>query len=116
MSTTDRGSSKLQKSRSVPHRWLKEIEQARPESVLVLCSYSPKARDPARAGNPVVPTNCTGYRCAGDGAWRPWPRWVRVSHPFRTRKVASAFVVRAVHYDGRPFMVPDGVSWRSATD
>lgn len=78
---------------------------------IVFCSNSPGAKDPSRTGNPVGTRDCQSYRYARQTEWRPWPKAVRVPHPFRGRRTqASAFVVQRIAYPIEPFELPS-VEW-----
>ena len=80
---------------------------------MVFCSNSPSALDPAETGAPVGTTDCQSYRFARQTEWRPWPKDVRVPHPFRGKnRQASAFIVQRIAYPLEPFVLP-AVEWLS---
>lgn len=93
--------------------WSHELLAAGTSVVLVFCSDSAGAVDPAEAGMPVGTTDCRSYRPVGQDEWQPWPKGVRVPHPFRrVRQEASAFIVRQIVYPVEPFTLP-AVEWVS---
>lgn len=93
--------------------WSRHLLQAGDPKVIVFCSHSLKAVDPAETGNSVEITDCQSYRLVGEAQWQPWPHEIRVPHPFRDkRKHASAFVVqRIIHPAALPIL--PSVEWLS---
>jgi hypothetical protein len=74
--------------------------------VVAFCSRGDSTVDPDRPGSLTRTADCREYRLIGhdDAHWRPVPSLIRVPHPFGPKKtVASAFVVRRVHYPIKPF-------------
>ncbi len=91
--------------------WCRELSAAL--SVVVFCSDSTGADDPADAVSSVDTIDCRSYRLAGKDAWQSLPAGVRVPHPFRTgRSQASAFVVQRIMHPVEPFTRPP-VEWLS---
>jgi hypothetical protein len=75
--------------------WREQVKKAAPSKVIVYCSDSPKARDPARN-----PKGCTAraseYQCSEGEPWLRIPESVCVPHPFGGKVEASAFKVARV--------------------
>jgi hypothetical protein len=97
--------------------WYRELSSAKPGPVFVFCSQSEGGRDPGGPGTGNTTLDCTHYQIAGrDKRWQSLPSLIRVPHPFPFgKRLASAFVVAAVHYPIQPFRSP-GVEWFSRTN
>jgi hypothetical protein len=82
---------------AVLEAWCRELAAADSILLVVFCSDSAGAADPANTGSSVGTIDCRSYRFVGEDAWRPFPGGVRVPHPFRAEKrQASAFVVQRI--------------------
>jgi hypothetical protein len=93
--------------------WYREISAIPALSVVVFCSDSTKAVDPAATISPVGTLDCHRYRLVGKDAWEPLPAGVRVPHPFRAgRREASAFVIQRIMHPVEMFTGPP-VEWLS---
>jgi hypothetical protein len=97
------------------NEWYRELSFAKPRGpVVVFCSEGKSTKDPDRPGSLARTVDCTRYRFIGDGSWQGVPPLIRVPHPFGPGKtVASAFVVRRVHYPIKPSQLPF-VEWFSS--
>jgi hypothetical protein len=93
--------------------WVRELSVAGSSAVLVFCSDSAGAVDPAKAGAPAGTTDCRSFRFAGQEEWRPLPAGVRVPHPFRgAQRHAAAFVVQRIVHPVGPLALPT-IEWLS---
>jgi hypothetical protein len=89
-------------SRKTLKAWREEIQRLGDPPVLVFCSHSPKAK------NPASPTSCcTRYKFNVEDEWKTIPETVKVPHPFPPGKTdASAFIVQKIFAPGGVFSLP----------
>lgn len=83
--------------------WRTEIGGA--ARVIVFCSDSPGARDPAGMVRPMAE-----YLNAA-GEWEPIPPTISIPHPTGQRIFASAFKVRAIHSGSQAVLGDTMVEW-----
>jgi len=90
--------------------WREQIKKAAPSKVIVYCSASPKAKDPARN-----PEGCTAraseYQCSEGEPWLRIPESVCVPHPFGEKVEASAFKVARVVFPSTAGLDDRGFKW-----
>jgi hypothetical protein len=91
-------------------KWRECLTASAEPTVLAFCSHSPEAVDPARTGVPITPTDSQCYRLVNQTEWQPCPLGIRVPHPFRDQRRASAFVVQEIRVDQ---LALPGVEWFS---
>jgi hypothetical protein len=90
------------------NQWFALIRSAEPNSVYVLCSYSPHATDPKGKVS-----YCKKYQLVDSTEWRDVPSTVSVPHPIGKGQYSSAFLVKRVLPLAQPEIPPVYVQWYS---
>lgn len=79
------------RTRNTLQEWFRLIEAAKSNSIYVICSDSPGAKDGAGIVN-----YCTDYLPPHTNNWEAIPSTIKIPHPFNKTSNATAFVVKQI--------------------